>query len=704
MFPKRTLITCALLILSNYCYSNTYYVTTSGLASNTGALNSPWSIDHGFLTALSNDTVYVMAGNYGAVNLVVMNNNTSFIGYTATPGDLTAANIPDSLPEYYNNNYVLTYPTLDKNDKVSGGYGISISGKSGVLIKNFYIRNYSGASSVTGTGNIFENCIADGFGNAQIFYHGWGYDFYGNNNVARNCFLLNAGAQGITFKGNYNLIEDCQVYADDTTAFAATDYYILVTANTNTSEGNFNTVRNCHVERVGELQHDGHGFCLTTFYIHQACSPSGYCYDPSYRNDVVKYNIIENCTSKNVRELVLLRGPGVQENKLNNMVSESYGVLSITSGSKLNTFTNCLIKDPYYFKDPNSTSLWFNAGVEFSASAWGDTLDMNVSYTAQGSYPWEQNVCGESNKFINCVFQNAGVGVMFSSYSEFRDDLDNPVDRINRKIVKDNEFINCTFTGRKDTTGYLFMAMRGNSGNKFINCVVNGFPHYEGRYFPSSQTANALAWHNIIPTDFTFNHCNFYNNVFDSLVLVNGSITPTPPTPTITTGTRDSIAGTFINCNVADPGFVNGLANDYHLNNCVGCGTVDKGNSVAQMATQGYSFLTFDMDSAQRPCNGNYDIGAYEYQNCSVTAVKDYNKKKAVIIYPNPSTNIFNFLSESDIESIEITSSDGKLLFYNNYNSKNFQIYLSNFLSGIYFVKLKLKNEIIFSKIIIKTF
>lgn len=682
----RNLLTLLLsIVITAYVYSQNYYVAVGGNNVLSTSQQAPGDLVYTALNAPKNATIYVKAGNYGSVNVVVGSDSISLIGYNNTPGDISSNNIPTTTSQFYSNNYN-NFPTLDGNDKTSGGYAIYSSGKDGVLIKNFYIKNYAGATSTAGDGNIYENLIADGFGNPQSFYHGWGYSHYGNYNEVKNCFLLNAGAQGITVKGNYNLVEDSYVFADDTTAYAPTDYYILVTANSSTSEAKYNKVRNCKVERIGNLKHSGHGLCLTTFYIHQSCSTNGYCYNPIYKDDMVQYNTIENCTSINIGEPVLLRGAGVQNNKINRVVSENYGGLTITSGAKFNTFTNCLIKDPYYREDSTSSSIYFNAGVEFFASGWGDTTDQNVNYTAQGTYPWEQAVCGEGNKFINCVFQNVGVGINLSSYSEFYDNNGNPVDREGRKIVKDNDFVNCTFVGRSDSLGYLFMAMRGNEGNRMINCIINNFPHYEGRYFAKNQSNAVLDAHSIIPTYFIYDHCNFYNNVFDSQIPINGNINPTPTFPTILEGTRDSIAGTFINVNVADPGFVNLNSGDYHLSNCGNCGTIDKGNSIAQMNALGYGNILFDIDSASRPCN-NYDIGAYEYTDPCITSVEENLLNNEIKIYPNPANNVINLVSSennnSTITIYNVVGSIQKQLKHNQHTT----IDISDLKPGIYLLE-----------------
>ena len=57
---------CFCMFFSQIAFSNVYYVSTSGLSTNPGTIEQPWSISHAFLSAQNSDTVWIKAGNYGA--------------------------------------------------------------------------------------------------------------------------------------------------------------------------------------------------------------------------------------------------------------------------------------------------------------------------------------------------------------------------------------------------------------------------------------------------------------------------------------------------------------------------------------------------------------------------------------------------------------------------------------------------------------
>ncbi len=591
-----------------------YYVAIGGSQQLSTDINNPGDIVYAFANAPAGATVHVKAGNYGAVNLAVGNSNTTFLGYQISPGDSYSTKKPKDLADYEAklSGYASSFPVLDKQDRVTGGAGIVASSKSCVTIKNFLIRNYRTGVSLVGQNNKMENVLGDGFGNVDNSYNGNGFVVYGDNNEVIGCFLLNAAAEGYTVKGNGNLIEYSQAWCNDSISqYGATDYYMLFSTSGSTRTGNYNTMRNCHIERVGNLPHGGHGYCLAGWYIHKPCATGGgYCYDSKYENDELSYNTIENCTSTNVAELVLLRGVNTKHNEMKNLVSNSNGTLNVTWGASYNNFTNCKVKNTGYRKSPTSSSIYFRAGVSFFATPWGDTTDMNVPYAAQSAYPWQQDYTAIGNRFYNCLFENVAAGLLLSSYSEFRDPDGNVVDRVNRKIIKDNAFVNCTFVGRDTTDDCLYYAMRGTEGNQMINCSFSGFETYESRYFPTNNTQPVYEVHGVIPTFNTYNHCNFYNNAFDSQILANG-VLPAAQGVQVN-GFNNTVAGTFIDCNVLDPGFVDPANRDFRLQNCASCGTVDLGIDRAEMIALGHSNLTFDLDNIQRPQGAAYDIGAYE--------------------------------------------------------------------------------------------
>ncbi|MBK8241883.1 MAG: family 16 glycosylhydrolase [Saprospiraceae bacterium] len=70
-----------------------------------------------------------------------------------------------------------------------------------------------------------------------------------------------------------------------------------------------------------------------------------------------------------------------------------------------------------------------------------------------------------------------------------------------------------------------------------------------------------------------------------------------------------------------------------------------------------------------------------------------------IIIYPNPSTLLFNFESIGNINSISIYNLDGKLINYFSVNKNHFEINMENKPKGIYIAKIVLAGEIIYKKL-----
>jgi hypothetical protein len=622
-------IIALILLKAVSAYTQTYYVAPEGAAVLSTDIAVPGDISYAFSNAPKHSTVYIKAGNYGNVQLTVANDSTSFIGYHNTPGDLTTADIPNSYSTFINNStsFLSKYPVLDGNDRTTGD-GIYINNKRNVMLRNFYIARYlTGVHMVSGQGHTVENIILNEFGKIAEpnNFSGLGiYLYNGQYTTIQNCFLLNSAQDGFTISGNNNQVLQCKAYSDDnsTGGISNTDYYFTITMGGGTSGKRMsrnNLIKDCYAERVGNLEHTGHGFCIVGFYAHKNNGGGCWGYDASYRDDSVCYNVVENCVANNIiGEVCLLRGTNTCYNEFINVRSLKGGGLAANVGAKFNTFRNCEIYDSH-------------RGVIFVAQGFGDTTDVCVLTNRQGSYPWEQGVSAVGNKFINCLFNKVEIGIDHNNYDDFWNPDSNTIfsDRVNRKIIKDNDFINCTFIAKDSVTfsagtpgaltkSTLFYAMRGNVGNRMINCLIYGFDRLESRWQEHSTSTLVVNIHSIIPTNYTYDHCNFYNNIFDAQIIANGTIPPVSLTP-IVPSTNNTIGGTFINCNTLAPNFVNPDANDYRLSDCLTCGTIDKGKSQADMSIAGYGFITDDLDDNSRPCNDIYDIGAYEFQgNCII--------------------------------------------------------------------------------------
>lgn len=687
-----------------------YYVSTTGIITNPGTISQPWPIVHSFSTALAGDTVYVKAGNYGAVNLVIKNNNTTFIGYTSTPGDLSSLNQPDSLNTYLANNYITIYPTINKLNRVSGGTGIEFNTwLTGVKVKNFHILNYVIGVSVVGRQNSTENIIVNGIGDVLNSYSGTGIVAFGHRNNIDKCLVINSAAEGICIKGDSNSVNYSKVYATDTSSvYSLTDYYIYIAPNSGTKYARGNKIDNCYLERRGYADpskgHQGHGLCITMSYNHSVCATGVcgtltasplYCYDPTQKLQSATSNSITNSTVKNIYETVMLRGDGVRYNYIENVTSYSYGGLTIQNSCRYNTFNRCKIKNTYYWKDPFSSSISRFAGVNLGASYFGDSIAVNICGMETNSYPWEVTYGSSFNYFRNCIFENVACGINLENYSEFVYPSYHPlagqaIDRINRKRIVGNEFINCTFVGRNDTVDIFFKATRGNTQNKLVNCIVTGFKNYESRSFTANTTTAVVALHGIIPTNFTYQNCLFYNNGFDASIPTNGTVAPIGLGPLVQ-GFSNAVAGTFSNCLVnINPQFVNSTIMNFHLlpaSPCINSGT--------------FVTLNNDYDNNTRPCGAGFDIGAYEYQNCSVLVENINGTGRPLTVRPNPSNGYLTLNAEGQISHIKIYSIEGRLLNTSDEQGSEVKLDLSDFESGIYLIQCQIKEKLTTAKVVL---
>jgi len=691
------LLFSVLLVQQSATYSQVYYVAPGGLEELSADINSPGSLNYAATYAMAGDTVWVKAGNYGAINMSIGHANTSYIGYTHVPGDISSDAIPDSLTHFLQNTYDTIFPTLDGGNRATAGIGVDFvsSNRNNIVLRNFQIRNYQLGISIVGSSNLVENILAYNFGDVNVFYNGTAISTYGNHNTVRNAFVLNGAAEGINAKGDSNLITHCKVYCNDTLSLHGdTDYYIYISANTNTNQAKYNVIENCYIERISRylphLGHGGHGLCLTLSYNHAPCSSGGgYCYDETQKLPIVENNIIRNCTTKNIFESVMLRGDKVRNNLIEDIRSLSYGSLNVQNSSRYNTFNRCHIKNTYYYKDPNSSSIYRAPGVDLRASYYGDSTAQNILDPETNSYPWEVQLAACYNTFSNCIFENVASGVLFDSYGDYAYPNHHPLtgqptDRVNRKRIVGNNFINCTFTAQvSDTVTMLpvnrpsfLIAMRGSSNNSFINCIVSGFYNFEGRRFALNTQQYVVDKHGIIPTVNSYQNCLFHNNAFDAQIPYTDTLLPAW-NPPITEGSNNVVSGYFDHCLVANPMFVDDNTNDFHLLSSSPC--LDMGMTLS---------LSDDFDGNTRPCGNNYDIGAYEFQgNCSTTALIDSLTMDnfPVKIYPNPSSSFVTIQSDKQpIKFVKVYDLMGNLVK----ESTESQFDFSTFANGSYLVNV----------------
>ncbi len=414
---NTTVIKYYLLIffLSISVNAATYYVTTEGNNSNDGLSESTaWkTLKYASNNITAGDTVYIKAGIYNNENVKLPNGFENFPivieGYKNTPGDVTNIDWWD-----YENNRELDptkMPVLDGGNRATAGTAVVASSYS--IVKNLQITNYNnGCVTWSGSHYTLENMIITNIGSIDVEYDGRGIGLlYGvGYNTVKNCVVYNSAAEGImVYNNEYNLLENVKVYCDQSPYYANTHYYFQI-------ESNNNTIRNCYIERVGNLEHNGHGFEI--------------------KGDGQEYfgNLFENCKAKNM-EIggFVLRHRKVHNNTFKNCISIGGIGILIRDGATHNNFYNM------------------------------KTVDCSeaVSFMDTGEDEGKQ-FAGRFNDFYNCVFENSTYAIDFNSYNLNSD-------------ANDNRFINCIFDGGS----YLFNSGRTNYDNKMINCVVTNVTNYK---------------------------------------------------------------------------------------------------------------------------------------------------------------------------------------------------------------------------------
>lgn len=103
-----------------------YYVAPGGASQLSTNINAPGSLDFAAANAGPGDTVWVKAGNYGALNLEFQHSGTAgqpiaFIGYHQQPGDLDSTHVPQNINTYTGGNYASKFPTLDGGNRATAG-------------------------------------------------------------------------------------------------------------------------------------------------------------------------------------------------------------------------------------------------------------------------------------------------------------------------------------------------------------------------------------------------------------------------------------------------------------------------------------------------------------------------------------------------------------------------------------------------------
>jgi len=552
------LIFSIFIITTHNLTAKTYYVSPSGLNTNSGlTLSLAWKT----LTyaagssspVVAGDTVYVQSGNYGAEKVVFQKSGIagkpiSYIGYKTTPGDAPRLLVNNTNP--YASFLSTDMPLYDGGNRAGGGTAFNCTNQKYLVIKNFQIQNYvygfiAGGSSQTAGNHVLDNINIMSLGDVNAAYSGVGFLFgsmgtsFSNYNTITNCMMVNAPAEGMSINGDNNLVTGCKVYCNENTANASMDYYIILC-------GSYNTIKSCYIERAAGLSHAGHGISIK--------SNAEQIVDKGLSLPVInpQYNKVLYCVAKNMGESFCVRHRGVQNNLFYHCkaIGTHTGATGSDSGEG-----NCMVT-----RDGASNNTFDGCISENCASGivFVDSVEDGDTGTNPPGHP------GNNNKYINCLIYNNYIGVDYDDYGVQSD-------------AGDNTIANCTFY----KTRYIHFAARRCANMKYIGNIYYGcLPTASGGYFKGS-TYSA----DIVPngTNTYFRNCNFVN---------------------IQGGMPANFVSSAVGSIASDPLFVNPAALDLRLKSTSPC--IDA--SITQ------SFLVNDFDSVARPEGNGVDMGAYEYK------------------------------------------------------------------------------------------
>ena len=377
----------ALLIVAHSAAAGTYYVSTTGDDAQLGTSEDrPWrTLRHASSRVGPGDTVYVKAGLYRDDGIAPAVSGTGgapivFEGYQTVPGDM-----PRLGWEYPSRTDLdeTVMPLIDGGDRTSA-LAIDLISRSYVTVQNFQVRGAEvGMYAYDSHFLLVDNVIAEYLGDPDADYDGFGLILSTGttDSVLSNCVVYNAGAEAIAVVGDDNVIEDCRVYADDDSTLwrSNTDYYLDVYGENNIIVGNY-------VERVGDLDHGGHGIGVKEYG----------------EGNVFAYN-----TAVNLSGGLYVRHSGVQNNTFENNTIRGgdYGIL-IRDGATRNVFQD------NYVVDTEMAVAFMQTGEDETATVAGtdntvqNTIIENVHCVFDFSY-YAIDGAAQDNHFVNLTVVGA---------------------------------------------------------------------------------------------------------------------------------------------------------------------------------------------------------------------------------------------------------------------------------------------------------
>ncbi len=104
------------------------------------------------------------------------------------------------------------------------------------------------------------------------------------------------------------------------------------------------------------------------------------------------------------------------------------------------------------------------------------------------------------------------------------------------------------------------------------------------------------------------------------------------------------------------------------------------------------------------PTDWKKDTSATYSENCNFLSIDDFSDTNTFVIYPNPSSGVFNINSNMFIDKIEVFNSNGTVIktISKKHHFTSQEVELPNISRGIYFIKISALKSIVTKRIVIK--
>lgn len=399
--------------------STNKYVTHDASGGN-GSEGSPWTFEEAGTNAVAGETVWIKAGNYGNINVILSASGTlanpiKYKGYKTAIGD--AGSLTRELDLSFNSTEL---PLLNGG---GSGVGIISSLKDYIFIENIQVENYSTNIRIDDASFIVVDNVYSK--DADVCLR---FALSPSTNIRiLNSYVADATAAGVWMYGAYHLIENTWSVSS---RIVNMDYHFEINAGSNIN--GFSIFKDCYTHSYWEDSHGHHAIALkgTTSGLQQ-------------------YNLIEDCTLENHAQGIECR----HENSNYNVIRNCYGTR--TASKKTTTFDESSLVT---FRDGCTDNIVENSTMEELSSG----ILFNDNAGEEGS-----QAGGIDNKVINCVFNNNDSDIVIKN-------------GIGGTALEPtgNEFLNCTFYNSTKLVANSIVPF--GSSNIFTNCILESIPAYDG--------------------------------------------------------------------------------------------------------------------------------------------------------------------------------------------------------------------------------